>query len=72
MLFPQKIQLEIIQWDEVIKMVEFNLSKALVQGRKVNDLAADIRSSKNSVIEAKKAKAKVVAAEKAKAANPGE
>ncbi|WP_157273247.1 hypothetical protein [Neobacillus bataviensis] len=53
-------------------MVEFNLSKALVQGRKVNDLAADIRSSKNSVIEAKKAKAKVVAAEKAKAANPGE
>lgn len=30
-------------------MLEFNLSEALVQGKKVNDLAADIRSSKNSV-----------------------
>lgn len=30
-------------------MMEFNLSNALNQGRRVNDIAADIRSSKNSL-----------------------
>ncbi|MFJ7724811.1 hypothetical protein ACIQXV_01480 [Neobacillus sp. NPDC097160] len=29
--------------------MEFNLSKALIQGGRVNDLASDVRSSKNSL-----------------------